>query len=108
MDTARIDLKQGHRTLSHGMHSLEPTKKALFINNHTMKQQQHKVHGMEIELVQARMQLRKLAKVKVLSQRLLHASVLIQVSLGSGRLPRGYIIIGCTSRMSLIVSLCIA
>ena len=32
MKTTRIELKQGHHTLSHGMYSLEPTKQALFIN----------------------------------------------------------------------------
>ena len=47
-----------------------------------MKQQQHKVHGMEIELVQAMNAVEKTGQGKVLGQRLLHASVLITVSLG--------------------------
>ena len=32
MEEQGIDLKQGHRKLSHGMYSLEPTKQTLFIN----------------------------------------------------------------------------
>ncbi|KAI7885004.1 hypothetical protein K492DRAFT_172738 [Lichtheimia hyalospora FSU 10163] len=51
----------------------------------SQSKQQHKVHGMGIELVQAK-------------------NAAEQPGIGSGRLWLGYTIIGCTSRMSLYQS----
>ncbi|KAI7880601.1 hypothetical protein K492DRAFT_195062 [Lichtheimia hyalospora FSU 10163] len=50
-----------------------------------LQQQQHKVHGMEIELVQAK-------------------NAVEQSGNGSGRLWLGYTVIGCSSRMSMYQS----
>ena len=60
---------------------------------HTMMQQQHKIHGMEIELVQAKNPVEQSGKGKVFSVWFLHASVLTQVVLGPRMLPLGYIIL---------------
>ncbi|KAI7881812.1 hypothetical protein K492DRAFT_194097 [Lichtheimia hyalospora FSU 10163] len=65
--------------------NIRSTKQTLFINDHTMKQQEHKVHGMETELVQAK-------------------NAVEQPGKGSGRLWLGYTIIGCTPRMPLYQS----
>ena len=91
-----------------GMYHIRFTKQIRLLTDFPLEQQQYNVDCMDISLVQARRQLSNLAKVKFLSQPLLHASVLIQVTLGSGRLPLGHTIIGCSSRMSLCVSLRIA
>ena len=52
--TRGIDLKQGHRTLSHGMYNLEFPKQALFVNGTYNETTAAKIRCRKIELVQAK------------------------------------------------------
>ena len=63
-----------------------------------MKQQQQKIHGMEIELAPAKNAVEQHVKGNAFIVWFLHASVLIQVSLGPVRLPLGYIILAARQR----------
>ena len=78
-----IDLKQGALHCLLGMYDLESTKQAHSLTCVIIKQQQHKLHGKVIQLVQAKNAVEQSSKGKASSVWFRHASALIHVTLGS-------------------------